>query len=85
MSELSDKRINMIKTVIPISVGNRIKYFRKQQEMTQIELANLAGKDRQYIYKIEKGIVTPNIVTIVILIESLNITVKDFFNKDFEY
>jgi DNA-binding XRE family transcriptional regulator len=38
------------------------------------------GKDRQYIFKIEKGKVTPNIDTIAIIIKSLDITLKYFFD-----
>ncbi len=84
MSELSDKKINTFKTTIPISVGSRIKYFRLQKELTQVELGNLTGKDRQYIYKIEKGIVTSSIVTIALLTEAMEISLEEFFSEGFE-
>ncbi len=84
MSELSDKIIDTFKTTIPISVGNRIKYFRLQKKLTQVELGNLTGKDRQYIYKIEKGIVTSSIVTIKLLTEAMEISLKDFFSEGFD-
>lgn len=84
MSLLSDKKINELKDALPKVVGNRIKHFRQQQKMTQVELANLTNKDRQYIYKIEKGAVTPNIVTISILLNAMNISLKEFFSEGFE-
>jgi transcriptional regulator with XRE-family HTH domain len=82
MSELSDKRIDTFKTTIPI--GNRIKYFRLQKKLTQVELGNLTGKDRQYIYKIEKGIVTSSIVTVKLLTEAMEISLNEFFSEGFD-
>ncbi len=80
MSELSDKNIGKLKDEIPIIIGNRIRYLRKNKSITQTELGKVTGKDRQYIYKIEKGIVTSNIVTIAIICNALDISLKDFFN-----
>ncbi|WP_298946237.1 helix-turn-helix transcriptional regulator [uncultured Polaribacter sp.] len=39
-------------------------------------------KDRQYLYKIEKGLVTPNISTITILAKAMEISLKDFFDVE---
>lgn len=82
MYELSDNKINELKKSVPIAVGERIKHFRRLKKLTQIELAMRSGKDRQYIYKIEKGKVTPNITTIVLLTTSLGITLKELFDTD---
>ena len=59
------------KKKIPFGVGEQIINFRKLKLFTQTELAELVGKDRQYIYKIEKGKVTPNIVTLAIICKAL--------------
>lgn len=80
MAQLSDKRLNDLKESVPKAVGNRIKDLRKQKGFTQTELAEFVGKDRQYMYKIEKGIVTPNIVTITALTIALEISLKDLFD-----
>lgn len=80
MNELSDLKINKLKKETPIIVGDRIRRLRKERNITQTELGKLTNKDRQYIYKIEKGIVTSNIVTIAILCNALDISLKDFFN-----
>ncbi len=80
MVQLSDKRLNELKDSIPKLIGDRIRILRKTKDLTQTELAELVGKDRQYLYKIEKGKVTPNIVTISALAVALEITLKDFFD-----
>ncbi|WP_248724519.1 helix-turn-helix domain-containing protein [Seonamhaeicola sp. ML3] len=77
---MSDKRLNELKDSIPKIIGTRIKNLRKEKGLTQTELAELVGKDRQYLYKIEKGKVTPNIVTISALAIALEISLKNFFD-----
>ncbi len=57
MLELSEKQIENIKKDFPVLVGNRLKKIRLNLGISQTKLANLTGKDRQYIYKIEKGVV----------------------------
>ena len=80
MVELSDERLEELKTSIPIEIGNRVKFFRKEKGLTQTQLAQLVGKDRQYLYKIEKGRVIPNIVTISALAIALEIPLQVFFD-----
>ncbi|MCL5127119.1 helix-turn-helix transcriptional regulator [Algibacter sp. L4_22] len=80
MVELSDEQLEQLKTSIPKEVGNRVRFFRKKRGITQTQLAQLVGKDRQYLYKIEKGVVTPNVVTISILALTLEVPLKDFFD-----
>lgn len=80
MNELSDAKISTLKKSIPLMIGNRIRFLRKKKNITQSELGKLTGKDRQYIYKIEKGIVTSNISTIAIIAYALDISLKDFFD-----
>lgn len=83
MQELSDKDKQILKNELPVKIGARIKYFRQLQNITQAELGRATNKDRQYIYKIEKGKVTPNIVTITILLKTIGITFQEFFQEDF--
>lgn len=78
--ELTDKKLEYLKKTIPVLIGDRIKYFRNQKGLTQTQLAGKVGKDRQYLYKIEKGIVTPNIVTISALAIAMNVSLKDIFD-----
>lgn len=80
MIELSEKRLNELKDSIPLKIGERVRLLRKQKKLTQTELAKLVGKDRQYLYKIEKAVVTPNVVTISALAIALEIPLKEFFD-----
>jgi len=80
MVQLSDERLDDLKKSIPKKVGERIRYFRKEKGLSQTQLAELVGKDRQYLYKIEKAIVTPNIVTISVLALALEVSLKDIFD-----
>lgn len=76
---LSEAEIKKIKETTPILIGEKIRMIRLSRDLTQTELAELVLKDRQYLYKIEKGLVTPNISTIMILAKALKISAKEFF------
>ncbi|MEW4922624.1 helix-turn-helix transcriptional regulator [Algibacter sp. 2305UL17-15] len=80
MVELSDEKLEELKASIPKEIGKRVRFFRKEKGITQTQLAQSVGKDRQYLYKIEKGKVTPNVVTISILAITLEVPLQDFFD-----
>jgi transcriptional regulator with XRE-family HTH domain len=80
MIELSEKQINELKKSIPIKIGERVRFIRKLKGLTQTQLAELVGKDRQYLYKIEKAVVTPNIVTVSAIAVALEIPLRDIFD-----
>jgi transcriptional regulator with XRE-family HTH domain len=52
----------------------------KKNNLSQTELAERTLKVRQYIYKIEKGKGTPNIVTIGIIAKELDISISDLLD-----
>jgi transcriptional regulator with XRE-family HTH domain len=79
MKQLSDKRLAKLKETVPKIVGDRVRFLRRENGLTQTQLAELLGKDRQYLYKIEKGKVTPNIVTISAIANALEISLAEFF------
>lgn len=81
MRTISDFEITKIKNDVPPQVGEQIISFRKLKNLSQTELAEIVGKDRQYIYKIEKGKVTPNIVTLAIICKALQITLTELFKN----
>lgn len=76
---LPEHKLKLLNKTVPQLVGEQIKKFRKAKNLTQTELALLVGKDRQYLYKIEKGIVKPNIVTISILALALEVSLSELF------
>ncbi len=65
-----------------IEVGNRIKYFREQKELSQNGLANKAGISPTYIYQLEKGEKSPTVESIYNICKfGLGITLEEFFRE----
>ena len=77
---VTEQEIRIIKASLPKALGEAIRTRRKNKKMTQADLASGTQKDRQYIYKIEKGTVTPNIVTIGIIAMALEGTIVELLN-----
>lgn len=65
---------------IKILVGKRVKELRNKLEVSQEELADLAGLDRTYITSVESGRRNISIVNIEKLANALKVTLKEFFN-----
>lgn len=84
MPFLSEQDISLLKSNLPKKLGEAIRNERKKKKLSQTELAALTQKDRQYIYKIEKGKVTPNIVTIGIIAKALDIEISELL-KDLRH
>lgn len=79
MQELEEHKSLELKEKIPIVVGDRIRKARKKNKLSQTELTLLLGKDRQYMYKIEKGKVTPSIFTVASICYVLEISLSELF------
>ena len=82
MKQLTDKQLNSLRENTPKLICKLIREQRLKQKITQTELAEAVGKDRQYMYKIESGKVTPNITTIAILAEALEISLHELLKID---
>ncbi len=78
---LPEDRLKKLNEAVPKLLGEQIRKFRNSKKLSQTELATLVGKDRQYLYKIEKGLVKPNIVTIAILAAALEIELSELFQN----
>lgn len=63
-------------------VGNRIKYLRKQMNLSQEKLALRAGIDRSYLAGIESGKRNATILSIEKIVIALDTTMKDFWDFD---
>ena len=61
-------------------VGNRIRYLRKRLGISQEKLALKSDLDRTYLAGIESGKRNATLDSIEKIIQSLDISVKDFFN-----
>lgn len=49
MIYLTEKEVQLINKNVPLVIGQRLREIRKNKNVSQTELANLIGKDRQYI------------------------------------
>lgn len=81
---IPEDKIEAIKEIAPVKVGERVRYYRRMKDLTQTDLADRIGNDRQYIYKIEKGKVSPSISTIAIIAYALDISLAKLF-EDIEF
>jgi DNA-binding XRE family transcriptional regulator len=72
----------MTKEVLLKKLGERITALRKEQSLSQTDLAHLCDWDRQALHKIEKAKVNPSIYVLHKIATELNIPLKELF--DFE-
>jgi transcriptional regulator with XRE-family HTH domain len=56
-------------------MGQVISAARKNEKITQAELANRIGADKAYVSKIEKGVIEPGVGTFYRIIEALGLRV----------
>ena len=65
--------------IIMTDIGKKLRDLRKQNGLTQQELADRAELTKGFISQLENGQVTPSLVTLFDLIECLGTTPADFF------
>ncbi len=63
-------------------IGEKIRFFREQKQLTTNKLANLAGISQSYLRDIELGNKNPTIEIIYQICKTLDISLKDFFDDD---
>ena len=69
-----------------INIGERIAHFRCAKGLTVNKLANLSGISQSYLRDIELGKNNnPSIEILDCICSTLNITLKDFFDIDYEF
>ena len=59
------------------SIGARVRYHRKQNGLSQEELADQAETSRVYISHIERGEVAPSLKVLVSIANVLNVSADD--------
>lgn len=62
-------------------IGTKIRDLRNQNGLTQQELADRAELTKGFISQLERGQVSPSIVTLLDLIECLGSTASEFFRE----
>jgi len=65
---------------IKVLFGQRLREIREQKGLSQERLAALAGLNRTYISKIERGERTVSIKTVAALAQGLEVEAKDLFD-----
>ncbi|WP_116316038.1 helix-turn-helix domain-containing protein [Bacillus subtilis] len=64
-----------------IIFGEKIKYIRKERNMSFNEFADFTGFTSSYIYKLENGKINPTLKSINQFCEKLNVPASIFFNE----
>lgn len=59
------------------ALGEKIKYFRKQRKLTQVELAVIIGISTGYIGSIEQGLRSPSLRTLRQIVKALKINASE--------
>lgn len=63
-----------------MSLGNKIKYYRKKRELTQLQLSSLINKDVSTISKIETNKAKPSLNTLERIAKALNVELIDLLD-----
>ncbi len=65
-----------------MNVGKRLKEIRESKHMSVYRLSLDSGVSESHIRNIERGKKNATVETLEMLINSLNITMSEFFNED---
>lgn len=57
--------------------GQKLKQIRKAKNLTQAQLAELAGANEKHISKIETGVYFPTYATLTKILQALNLSIED--------
>lgn len=68
-----------------MTVGEKIKLYRKNAKLTQVQLAEQANMSRSYLADVERGRYNPSVDTLKALANALNIPVSDLIDEDNKY
>jgi putative transcriptional regulator len=62
-----------------LRLGNRLRQWRAEKELTQAELAKLAGVSRKTINTVENSVFVPSVQLALVLARTLGTTVEALF------
>lgn len=63
-------------------IGARIRFLRRQRDMTLDQLSGLSNLTKSYVSKVERGLSVPSISTAMKIADSFNITVSQLLGED---
>ena len=70
----------MVKKTIQKRFGDRVRYLRLKNGISQEELAHRAGIHRTYLGGIERGERNPSLKNITTLAQALEVSLSELFN-----
>ncbi|SDB32347.1 MULTISPECIES: helix-turn-helix domain-containing protein [unclassified Butyrivibrio] len=62
-------------------IGNRVRFYRKEKNLSQEELALQSDLHPSYIGQLERGVKTPSVNTIYKITKTLDISMSDFMKN----
>jgi len=65
-------------------IGETIKQYRVLKGMTQEELADRTELSKGFISQVERDLTSPSIATLMDILQSLGVSVSEFFNEEQE-
>ena len=65
--------------VLEVAIGRQVRLYRRQQEFTVAELAQLTGLSIGMLSKIENGNTSPSLTTMQTLANALSVPITSFF------
>jgi putative transcriptional regulator len=63
-----------------VRLGNRLREWRAKKELTQADLASLAGVSRKTINTVENSVFVPSVQLALVLARTLGTTVEALFH-----
>ena len=72
--------MNLRSDTIQAQFGNKIRQLREKRDVSQEELAHIAGLNRTYTSDLERGKRNPTLQNINNLANALNVSLKELFD-----
>ncbi|WP_299142275.1 XRE family transcriptional regulator [uncultured Tateyamaria sp.] len=67
--------------VLEVAIGREVRAFRRKQEITVAELAQITGLSIGMLSKIENGNTSPSLTTLQLLANALSVPLTSFFRR----
>ena len=71
----------MIVPIYRITIGEKIKAYRREENLSQQKFGNLIGVSAQAVYKWEQNVCCPDIMFLPQLARIMRCSVDDFFQN----
>lgn len=63
-----------------MDIGNKLKFLRISQNLTQEELANRSELTKGFISQVERNLTSPSVATLIDILEALGTSPNEFFS-----